>query len=133
MNERSVAPDSPSMWKVFLRRLPVLIVIGAGIWLLKGGNGFPSSRQIIWELPSEPPAITELDIQIADSRGTLVKRDQFFFHGTPQREVTQKARLVAGDYPARVFVRRESDGPEEQIATMIHVANEETIVVWLRR
>jgi hypothetical protein len=115
-----------------LRRLPILLVLAAGVWLWKGGGGFfPSSREILWELPDDRASIRELDIQIADSKGAVVKRDQFFFHGAPPREVLEKARLTPGDYAARVFIKREGGRPEEQVSTALQVGDGDTIAVWL--
>ena len=120
-----------SSW--LLRRLPLVVVAAAGVWLWRGGAGiFPTHRQVIWNLGEDRADIRELEIQISDRKGALIKREQLFFHGPPARQVVESLPLSAGDYPARVFIRKSADQPEEQVTTTVHVADDETVVVWLR-
>jgi hypothetical protein len=117
---------------MLLRRLPILLVAAVGVWMWKGGGGyFPSPREILWELGPNRAGIREVEIQLADEKGALVKRDQFFFHEAPPAEVAEKVRLSEGSYPARVFIKREPDRPEEQFSRTVIVGESETVVVWL--
>jgi hypothetical protein len=126
------APAQPSLRRGLLKRLPLLIVLAAGVWLWKGGGGwFPVQREIVWNLGEDSGSIQELDIQLADATGKLLKRDQRFFHGAHPGQVVESIKLSRGDYPARVFIRRDAGGSEQQLSTTVHVGDDETVVLWL--
>lgn len=116
-----------------LRAIPLLVVLGAGAWLWKGGGGFfPSTREIIWQLGDAYADIRAVDIQISDAKGALLRREQIFFpHGPKTPAVVEKAPLARGDFPARVFVKRMGRKDEQSVRTTLHVGSEDTIVMWL--
>src|SRR4051794_31915910 len=88
-----------------LRRLPILLVIAAGLWMWKGGGGrfFPQTRELVWLLPEDRSRIRSVEIQLWD-QGALLKREELFYPaGPPSPEITQKLPLQEGDFQARVF------------------------------
>ncbi|MFZ5471789.1 MAG: hypothetical protein ACOZIN_20360 [Myxococcota bacterium] len=85
------------------------------------------TRELVWQLPGERASIREVEIQIYDE-GELLKREVLSYPAGLSFDIVQKMSLRDGQYPARVFVRRE--GRTENIySPTIHVGSEETITV----
>ncbi|HZH02289.1 MAG TPA: hypothetical protein VEY30_00815 [Myxococcaceae bacterium] len=92
-----------------LRRLPLLVVAGVGVWLLRSGPG-ARPRELVWRLPRDAQALRSVDIQILDPAGALLKREVFSFQQPPAVDLRQTVNLPEGRYTARVFVEA---GPGE--------------------
>ena len=113
-----------SFW---LKRLPLVFVVVAGVWLYRGGGGlFPTERRLIWQV-SEPESVRALEIQIYDG-DELLKREQL---SRGEHEVVQQLPLKPGLYQARVFVVRDGDRRESSSQT-IEVGDQRTIISRIR-
>ena len=118
--------------KALLKRLPIVVFAVAGLWLWKGGGGvFPTSRELVWQLPGELSSIRAVEIQVWEG-GALLKREELSFPAGVSMDVVQRLPLKTGTYQARVFVRREGQAAPEAIARELRLGEEETVVTSLR-
>jgi hypothetical protein len=99
--------------------LVALVAGGAALWT---SGRFPQPREISWHLGNERASIRELEIQIWNPRGELLKREVLYFPDGAPAEILEKAWLADGDYLARIFIRRSPNGPSEQRALDFQVA-----------
>ena len=64
----------------------------------------------MWRLDDDPASITQLEVQIYNSAGELLKREQRSFEPAPA-EWSQSVALARGDYQVRLFVTRKGERP----------------------
>lgn len=108
-----------------------MIVLLGGLWLWKGGGGlFPTGRELVWQLPDERASIREVEIQLWDGEA-LLKRESRLYGAGEAQDIVQKVPLRAGEYQARVFIRRDGRAPQS-LARTLSVGEEETVVTSLR-
>lgn len=96
-------------WKKhpLLRRLPVLVLVGLGLWLWKSTDA--PERELVWRL--EGPGwsdIRSVEFQLKDPDGELLKREAHHFKQAPPGSFTLKENLRSGRYEVWVFARGES-------------------------
>lgn len=121
-----VAPPERRPWfkHPLVRRLPLLLVAAVGIWLFQSRG---SERTLIWQLPRDRAQITQLEVQLWDAEGTLLKRETFFFESGAPAEVPQKVTLPEGTYQAQIFIGR-SGAPTRGIERALKVDAE---TIWV--
>ncbi|MFY0522779.1 hypothetical protein ACN28I_06125 [Archangium gephyra] len=94
-----------------LKRLPLLLLVGLGLWLWKGSNPSVAEREVVWRL--EGPGWSEiraLEFQVKTADGELVKRETRSFQAGPPDRLSMMTELPSGTYEVWVFARGES-GP----------------------
>jgi hypothetical protein len=89
-------------------RLAFLAIVAAGLWLWKNAPG-PVQRSLIWELGEDRASVSSIEIQIWDSAGKLVKREEFHFEASPPAELPESVPLGQGEYKIRTFVCRRGE------------------------
>jgi hypothetical protein len=100
-----------------LRRLPLLLVVGLGLWLWQSTD--VPERELVWRL--EGPGWSEVrgvELQVKDAEGELLKREEHFFQGAPPASVSMKLELPAGTYQVWVFERREGGAPRPRMESV---------------
>ena len=125
------------MWKgrfsrtlrALVPRLALLALVAVGWWLWNA-TFFPQARELIWRLDDDPESIRQVEIQIYDQRGALLKREERHFEAAPV-EVVQKISLASGDDPVRIFVGRSGREDLDQYLGTVHVNAERTITLSL--
>lgn len=103
-----------------LRRLPLLVVLAAGI-VLWNSPLFPQSRELTWRLPEDRAGIESVEIQLWDSAHRLVQREQVF-GGRAGGEILERVSLAKGLYIADIFIRR--NGQENHLRLDVSVGDE---------
>jgi hypothetical protein len=124
--ERSAEKDN---LRNLIPRLALLVLVALGWWLWNS-TLFPQARELIWRLDDHPESISQVEIQIYDHRGALLKREEKHFDRSPV-EMVQKISIASGDYPVRIFVGRTGQGPIDQYLGTLHVNAERTIALAL--
>jgi hypothetical protein len=82
--------------------------LAVGLWLWNGGGGLlPQPLNLTWHL-GDGHRIQQIEFQISDDQGRLLKREEFFHPGP---EVRQELSLPRGSYPVRIFIHHAGDGP----------------------
>lgn len=113
------------------KRLPLLLLLAAGVWLWRGGGGiFPAGRELVWQLPDDR-SIREVELQLWAGE-QLLKRESRFFPSGPALEMVQKLSLREGDYQARVFIGREGAAASQVISRAVRVGDSEQVIIGLR-
>jgi hypothetical protein len=100
-----------------LRRLPLLLVVGMGLWLWQGSD--VPERELVWRL--EGPGwrgLRGVELQVKDADGELLKREEHFFRDAPPDAVTMKVELSAGTYQVWVFERREGGASRPRMESL---------------
>jgi len=95
-----------------LKRILALLALAVGFglgWQLWNSSFFPQTRQLLWRLDDDPASIAQLEVQIYDSTGELLKREQQSFEHAPT-EWSQRIALPRGHYQVRLFATRKGDG-----------------------
>lgn len=109
-----------------VRRLPLLLVAAIGIWLWRSEG---SERTLIWQLPRDRAELVSFEVQLLDDRGTLVKREGFFFQrGAAPAEVPQKLKLKSGAYQAQAFFGFGAGRPTKAVRKNVTVDAE---TIWV--
>ncbi len=80
------------------------------------------TRELHWQVDEDRGSIRELEIQIWNERGELLKREVLFFADGAPAEIVQKVPLADGDCLVRTFVKRAAQPVSEQYAQTIHVS-----------
>lgn len=92
-----------------LRRLPILLLVGLGLWLWQGTD--VPERELVWRLEGAGWSdIRAIDFQVKNAGGELVKRETRSFQTGPPDALSLKTELPSGTYEVWVFARGES-GP----------------------
>ncbi len=115
----------------WLPRLLLLGFVALGVWLWNGGF-FAQTRELYWEVGADRSSIREVEIQLFDLKGNLLKREVLFFDGGAPAAIAQKVALADGDYRARIFVKRDGSPGDEQHAPTIHVEGKQPLLLSLR-
>jgi hypothetical protein len=87
-------------------RIAFLAIVAGGLWLWRNAPG-PIQRSLIWELGEGRASVSSVEIQIWDSAGKLVKREEFHFEVPPPPELPESVPLGQGEYQVRTFVGRQ--------------------------
>ena len=98
-----------------------MALIACGVWLWNNGR-FAQTREVDWQVGEDRFSIREVEIQIWNQQGELLKREQLFFPDGAPAQIVQKVPLADGDYLARVFVKRSRDGASDAYAQTLHVS-----------
>jgi hypothetical protein len=100
-----VEPGAKPSWRdrPLMKRLPLLVFAGLGLFLWQVTA--PPERELVWRLEGEGwNGVSSLDIQVMNSEGQILKRQERFFHERAW-EVTVKMDLPEGTYKALLFLR----------------------------
>jgi len=108
-----VEPGVKPSWRdrPLMRRLPLLVFVGLGLFLWQV-TATPE-RELVWRLEGAGwNNVRGLDIQVMNSEGQILKRQERFFHER-EWELTMKVELPEGTYKALLFPRgpKVPDGP----------------------
>jgi hypothetical protein len=91
-----------------VRRLPLLIVVLAGLWLFRDRG---DERELVWRLPRERADIERIELQLRDPKGALVQRSEFFLGAGPvPEEISVKLRLEEGRYDSQLHASLRGGG-----------------------
>jgi hypothetical protein len=83
----------------------VLVAGGAGLWQ---SGWFTQTRELRWQLGEDRSSLAEVEIQIWNSAGELLKREAFFFANGVPAELVQRLALKDGEYRIETFVKRKN-------------------------
>ena len=104
-----------------LPRFLLVALLAGGLWLWNNGR-FAQTREVDWQVGEDRASIREVEIQIWNERGQLLKREELFFPDGAPAQIVQRIALADGDYLARVFVKRSRDGASDAYAQTLHVS-----------
>jgi hypothetical protein len=115
-----------------LRRLPVLLLVGLGLWLWQRTDTL--ERELVWRLDGPGWSdIRVVEFQVKNEEGELLKREERFFQAAPPDSLTLKAELPSGRYEVWVFARGEGEPSRPPRVDRLTLGNEEVRVErWLR-
>jgi len=85
--------------------LVALVAGGAGLWQ---SGWFAQARELRWQLGEDRSSLAEVEIQIWNSAGELLKREVFFFANGAPAELVQRLALKDGEYRIETFVKRRN-------------------------
>jgi hypothetical protein len=85
--------------------LVALVAGGAGLWQ---SGWFAQARELRWQLGEDRSSLAEVEIQIWNSAGELLKREVFFFANGAPAELVQRLSLKDGEYRVERFVKRKN-------------------------
>ncbi len=95
----------------FLKRLPVLLFLGFGIFLWRGGLGIlPSERELWWSVRDVPMDVDEVELTLHDDVGELIVLTRQRLASHSGREVRQLAVVKQAVY--RGTLRGFDDGKQ---------------------
>ena len=95
------------------KRLPLLLVLLAGVFLWRGGFGLlPIEREITWRLWGDFASIRRVEVQLYDGE-ELLKREQLELPNGAGFEPTSRVPLKKGTYRGLVMVWRADGGAPE--------------------
>ena len=90
-----------------LRLVPLLLVLGLGTWLWRGGLGLlPVERSVVFPLPRGD--VSRVDVQLYDGDALLARSEIV----QPVAEPSLKLSLKAGEYRAIEILYRADGGSE---------------------
>jgi len=107
----------------FLRRVPLLLLVGAGVLLWRSAL-FPQPRTVVWDLPPEL-AVARAEVQLWQG-SSLVARAEW--PEPPRGALLQHVQLRSGTYRALVFVVL-ADGRSRRDGRSLEIGPEETVHV----
>jgi hypothetical protein len=110
----------------FLRRVPVLLLVGAGVFLWRS-ELFPQPRTLLWELPPSV-SVTRAEVQLWKG-STLVARGEW--PNNPPSPLVQTLQLRQGTYRSLSFLEF-GDGHTEQHSQLVELGTQETLRLPLR-
>jgi hypothetical protein len=105
----------------FLRRVPLLLVVAAGILLWRSAF-FPQPRTLVWDLPPSVP-VARVEVQLWQG-SALVARGEW--PASPHGPLVQQLQLRGGTYRTVSFLEL-TDGGTEQHVQMLELGREETV------
>jgi hypothetical protein len=129
-----VADEERRSWRhhPLVKRLPVLLLLGLGLWLWQRTE--VPERELVWRL--EGPGwsdIRVLEFQLKTPEGELLKREKRFFQAAPPDSLTLKAQLPSGRYEVWVFARGEGGLSRPPRVERLSLGDEDVRVErWLR-
>ncbi len=87
------------------RRLPLLLMLGIGLLVWKGGFGlWATDRTLVFRLPVSAVEVRAVEIQIFEGE-TLLKREELNFPSGLQAELQSKLPMTRGPHRALVWVK----------------------------
>ena len=110
-----------SLLRSLTPRFLLVALLAGGLWLWNNGR-FAQTREVDWQVGEDRASIREVEIQIWNERGQLLKREELFFPDGAPAQIVQRIALADGDYLARVFVKRSRDGASDAYAQTLHVS-----------
>jgi hypothetical protein len=114
-----------------MKRLPLLVLAALGFWLWQATS--TPERELVWRLEGSGwSAVRGLDFQVTGADGTVLKREERFFTGTPPAEVTLKVALPEGSYRALIFVREEGRPTRPPLVDPLTIGQEQYVLRTLR-
>lgn len=121
----AAAPPKSGLW----RRLPLLLVVGLGLWLWQGGAGVVAvPHTLIWKVPGSYGSIRKVDLQLWDGAHLLVRAELLTPNGLtldPERTLT----LPRGRYRSELLVWREGVDQPEVSRVPVEIDSELTTVI----
>ena len=105
------AAERRYFWKhPLLKRAPIILIAALGIWLWRTSG---SERQLIWQLPPQTRvSVRQVEIQLRNEDGKLVKREEFFYPSGAPSEIDEHARLRDGKYEALIILTEDGQPPK---------------------
>ena len=88
-------------------RFLLVALVGGGALLWQSG-WFAQARELRWQLGEDRSSLAEVEIQIWNSAGELLKREVFFFADGAPSELVQKLSLRDGEYRIETFVKQKN-------------------------
>ena len=109
----------------------LVLAIGLGVgWSLWNASFFPQTRQLLCRLDDDPGSIADVEVQIYDSAGELLKREQRSFEQAPA-EWSLSVALARGDYQVRLFVTRKGRGSVDHYRGTLQLQKEKIVALAL--
>lgn len=109
-----------------MRRLPVLLLVGLGLWVWKRTE--VPERELVWRL--EGPGwgeIRTLEFQLKTPEGELLEREVHSLSSATPGSITLKTEdLPSGSYEVWVFVRGEEGPSRPPRVERVTVGDEDT-------
>ena len=84
-----------------------MALAAGGAWLWHSG-WFAQARELRWQLGEDRSSLAEVEIQIWNPAGELLKREVFFFADGAPAELVQKLPLKDGEYRIETFVKQKN-------------------------
>ena len=114
-----------------LRRLPLLALVGVGLWLWQATE--PPEHSLVWRLDGAGwSAVRGLEFQVTGPDGQTLKREEHFFPAAPPSEVTLKVDLPEGSYRALIFVKEPGQPARPPLVEGLTIGEEPYILKTLR-
>jgi len=104
----------------FLRRLPLLLLVGAGMLLWRSGL-FPQPRTLVWDVPPDL-AVTRAEVQLWQGPALVARAE---WPSPPRGGLVQHLQLRSGDYRALLFLALADGGTAGDTRTV--EVREETV------
>jgi hypothetical protein len=114
-----------------LRRLPLLVLLGGGLWLWRATE--PPEHSLVWRLDGTGwSAVRGLEFQLTGPDGQILKREEHFFPAAPPSEVTLKVDLPEGTYRTLIFVKEPGQPTRPPLVEGLTIGEEPYILKTLR-
>lgn len=128
MAKERPAPERRS-WRSspLAKRLPLLLLAALGFWLWKHTGTPEHELRLQFDGPSWYFA-RALDLQVVDTEGKVLKREERFYPSGPPLEETFKLDVPEGTWRVRLFVRLEGVERRLKLEEPLEVGEEQYIV-----
>jgi hypothetical protein len=110
----------------FLRRVPLLLLVGAGVFLWRS-ELFPQPRTLLWELPGSE-AVRRVEVQLWKGTSLVARGD---WPNNPPSPLVQQLQLRRGTYRSLSFLEF-GDGHTEHHTQLLELGSQETLRLPLR-